>query len=221
MKKSAFTLIELLCVIAVIALLIALLMPSLDRAKQVATEVICRSRLHAFDVLGNFYLNEHDGFFPSEPEQWLYSVSSNTPEHPLGCRWHDRAMALGSEIMKTNPQFKGIMWEYMSDTDFGVCPTFRDYAASRGCENPDHNPDVPIKPQFSYSLNGYLGSTRQGSVLRRSQVRKPSRIFFWAEENSWTLRPDHPRYPARWLKAPLSTTALDDTVLLVTPTPEA
>ena len=70
-------------------------------------------------------------------------------------------------------------------------------------------------------MNGYLGSGQNGGVRNLSEVRNPSEVFFFAEENCWSVRPDHPRYAAKWLKAPLSTRALDNTILLITPSPDA
>jgi prepilin-type processing-associated H-X9-DG protein len=90
-----------------------------------------------------------------------------------------------------------------------------------GCENTQHNMELEINPQYSYTMNGYLGSKQEGGVQYESEVRGPAQVFFFAEENSWSTRPDHPKYPAKWLKAPLSTRALDDTALLITPTPDA
>jgi hypothetical protein len=166
------------------------------------------------------YLNDSDGVFP-EPSEWLYSTKSDSEEHPIGCRWHDRTMALDGAILSAKPEYRGKMWEYISDTGIRPCPTFRRYARSRGCENPKHNGSIDIRPQYSYTMNGYLGITRNGGVLKVTEVREPSEVFFFAEENSWSLRPDHPKYPARWLSAPLSTRALDDTALHISPTPKA
>jgi prepilin-type N-terminal cleavage/methylation domain-containing protein/prepilin-type processing-associated H-X9-DG protein len=218
-NKKAFTLIELLVVIVIIALLFSILMPSLGRTRSRAVKIVCASNMRQYAIASACYLDDNDDFFPTKTKGWLYTKSSDTKDHPIGCRWHDMVMSYRSEFMAEHPKYKGVMWEYFSD--IRPCPTFRRYAESRGCENPNHNSKIDINPQLSYSINGYLGSTEPGGALKVSEVRDISKVFFFAEENSWTIRPDHPEYPAKWLFAPLSTTALDDTVLLITPTPQA
>ena len=63
-KKSGFTLIELLVVIAVIALLMAVIIPSLKRAKDIAKRVICASRLRQVGVAMTSYSQS----FPRLPD---------------------------------------------------------------------------------------------------------------------------------------------------------
>ncbi len=219
--KQAFTIVELICILVIIGILVSILMPSLSKSRSSATRVICNTYLRMHALAGQMYLDENDGYFPNGPDEWLYSSRSISEEHPLGCRWHDRLMAAGSEIMEQNPNFRGKMQPYLDIDSIGPCPTFRRFSESRGCQSKDHNPDIDINPENSYSINGYLGSNRQGGVLKQSEIRSAGDVFFFAEENSWTVRPDHPKYPASWLTAPLSTTALNDSVLLITPTPKA
>jgi len=63
-KQTGFTLIELLVVIAIIALLMAILMPSLQRVRKQAKAVICLSNLKQWGTIWAMYTDENNGFFP-------------------------------------------------------------------------------------------------------------------------------------------------------------
>ena len=62
--RRAFTLIELLTVIGIIALLAALLLSALSRAKQQASRSDCLSNLRQIGLAFTLYLNDHNGTFP-------------------------------------------------------------------------------------------------------------------------------------------------------------
>jgi len=64
-KKKAFTLIELLVVIAIIALLVSILLPSLNRAKDLAKRVACLSNLRNMGLGMVMYQSDYDGLFPA------------------------------------------------------------------------------------------------------------------------------------------------------------
>ena len=59
--QKAFTLVELLVVVAIFALLMAVLLPSLRKAKAAAKSVICKNRLKQLALSWNVYLFDHDG----------------------------------------------------------------------------------------------------------------------------------------------------------------
>ena len=60
-RAKAFTLVELLVVIAVIALLMAILMPALQRAKRQAKAVVCQANLKQWGVLFASLAEDNEG----------------------------------------------------------------------------------------------------------------------------------------------------------------
>ena len=64
MKKKAFTLVELLVVIACIALLVSVLLPSLKQAKAQGRLVICLSKLRQCALAASAYTASYDGYYP-------------------------------------------------------------------------------------------------------------------------------------------------------------
>ncbi|MHC4640964.1 MAG: type II secretion system protein [Planctomycetota bacterium] len=61
--KKAFTLVELLVVISIIALLMAMLLPALERARNQARAIKCQSNLKQWGVLWTNFLDENEGCF--------------------------------------------------------------------------------------------------------------------------------------------------------------
>ncbi|MGB9626169.1 MAG: prepilin-type N-terminal cleavage/methylation domain-containing protein [Phycisphaerae bacterium] len=63
-RLRAFTLIELLVVVAIIALLIAILLPSLARARDQAKTLVCKTRLVQLYHGHNYYGYDNSGIYP-------------------------------------------------------------------------------------------------------------------------------------------------------------
>ena len=63
-KVKGFTLIELLVVIAIIALLIAILLPALQRVRNQARAVVCRANLRQWGTAIALYIEDHQGHLP-------------------------------------------------------------------------------------------------------------------------------------------------------------
>lgn len=82
-KRKGFTLIELLVVISIIALLIAILLPSLARAKELANRTVCSANIRGIIQSMITYAQSNNGTFPvTNPATGL--TYDNTPITPTG-----------------------------------------------------------------------------------------------------------------------------------------
>ena len=192
MKRKAFTLVELLVVISIIALLLSILVPGLQKAKQHSLKLICKTNLKSYGIAGFLFLAENNDHFP-DPWQGLYdscqgrcqgeckydSHQQFIGEQQRLCRWHNDDYSL-----EDHPEYAGPLWSYLENEEVNLCSVFKKVARNRGSEHPSHIASIPIEPQFGYSQNAYLGGTNYlgyaqqfGNVSKINSVRSPSRVF--------------------------------------------
>src|SRR5271166_4275484 len=91
--QTGFTLVELLVVIAVIAILAALLLPALSQAKQQAYSTKCKSNLHQTGLALKMYVGDSRGQFPfyCDPlggDKWQDDLANYSPLYWTNNSYH-------------------------------------------------------------------------------------------------------------------------------------
>ena len=109
MKNRAFTIVELLVVIAVIALLIALLLPAVNAAREAARRASCKSNIRQIAIALNSYEAAHSKFPPffisrqGNPQRiadedkgpnWLVLLLPYVEENGLYQQWDQKTPAV-------------------------------------------------------------------------------------------------------------------------------
>jgi prepilin-type N-terminal cleavage/methylation domain-containing protein len=184
MRRRGFTLIELLVVISIIAILMAILMPGLQRVKAQAQFTTCRSNLRNYGVIARMYSDDNRGEFPYS-FYWLYKEN-------LACAWHREDLNLDRY-----PEKAGVLWSYLKGQAINLCPTFDTVARSVSCSN-CRGATYAVKPQYGYTMNSYLNGDAWGSVPTQyhagisklkleAKVKRPAQTFYFSEENCWSI----------------------------------
>ncbi|HQY89077.1 MAG TPA: type II secretion system protein [Tepidisphaeraceae bacterium] len=118
-KPRGFTLVELLVVIGVVAVLIALLMPALSRARESSKRILCASNLHQMGVAISTYLTENRQRMPMIIEPiW---IPPPNPDH----------LEFTVDAFKKTPTgelvypfaFVNVMSRYMPNPGVMICPS--------------------------------------------------------------------------------------------------
>ena len=176
MKRSdtkAFTLIELLIVIAIIAILAGMLMPALGSAKERSTAVSCVNNQKQIGIASGLYIDDNRGIVPGATGGWCCSrgtwVGKNVNQRRVDLR------TKGSVASYTDPVSKG-------------CPAVIALAiAQLGPQSEDGSATAQSVGTcrgggFGWNVNaGFRDLTTGGAKLNASRILKPSQAVLLSD----------------------------------------
>jgi prepilin-type N-terminal cleavage/methylation domain-containing protein/prepilin-type processing-associated H-X9-DG protein len=184
-NSRGFTLIELLVVIAIIAILAAMLLPTLSKAKARAQQISSLSNSRQWGLANSMYSDDNNQRYPFP----RYQVSSlQQQDNPL---WGDVVtfynLKVGNDVwFNALPAYVAAKPLYVSAADpnhfnetksIFTCPT----VVSQGI-NPVDTPfnhgymQPSARPLFNYSMN-----SQGGANLKTSAIKSPSAFVFFSE----------------------------------------
>ncbi|MCU0916850.1 MAG: prepilin-type N-terminal cleavage/methylation domain-containing protein [Planctomycetes bacterium] len=125
-NPTGFTLIELLVVISIIALLMAILMPTLQKVRKQTKHVMCRSNLKQWGLVWAMYLEDSNGKFPDYlADTWMRQLTQyySNMNALLYCAMTTKTVAEGAPVRyavigtPTAPRGSYAINEWVYDSD--------------------------------------------------------------------------------------------------------
>ena len=160
--RLAFTLVELLVVVACIALLAGLLLPTLSRARRSAKSAQCTSNLRQLGLAAHMYWDDFGG--RAFVERSTYTNG--------GWRYWFGWLQDGAEGERDFDAQAGALWPYLQGRGVEICPAL-------------NRTSVNFKSKARGAAYGYgynlLVGTRTGDGIRLSQARDPATLSIFAD----------------------------------------
>jgi prepilin-type N-terminal cleavage/methylation domain-containing protein/prepilin-type processing-associated H-X9-DG protein len=160
-RTGGFTLIELLVVIAIIALLMAILIPTLQRAKESARETICRSNLKSVGLIIYMYLQDNDF-------KWA-NIHLGNGRKSNRYYWRNPTSAAPMRPSDDDSYWGVAYRDYIKEPKIFGCPSFRNVSQLIATELL-YNTDPKLIQESAFCINGWLSQENTTSMRNQGEV---------------------------------------------------
>ena len=189
-SRRAFTLVELLVVVGIIAVLVSLLLPALNGARESANALKCLSNLRQCGTAMSMYLNDNKGWFPfvARDNSWKPWAATTFGTRSPGTVGTQQGDAQRQNTHRALMKYLGGRFDKSTDevislsTQLFRCPSTVDFPFSSQAPNAYNN--------TSYTANGVFINRRVTNVKRSSEI-----IAFSETRYGWNVSAMRP-YPA-------------------------
>jgi prepilin-type N-terminal cleavage/methylation domain-containing protein/prepilin-type processing-associated H-X9-DG protein len=124
-RKTGFTLVELLVVIGIIAVLIALLLPALGRAREQAQQDVCKSNLHQLSLAAFMYAVDSKGYCVPSALTFIGPDTLNGVSGTGYLNWdYEQLYSLGTSTYSFQ---RGFLGSYLKTDKVIQCPSASQY----------------------------------------------------------------------------------------------
>lgn len=182
MRKKGFTLIELLVVISIIALLLSILLPSLQKAKRAAQGVVCKSNLKQWTLVAAMYTqNSHEFYWPG----WNGNDATSVWWMNAGSTYIGKG---NTEKVRSCPTATQECYKYtdaaFNPANFNASTQAAGYKKAPFAAWGYFRDPVAGKVSGSYIINGWLESLNDYPDLRYrkiSAVKNPNKVPYMTD----------------------------------------
>jgi prepilin-type N-terminal cleavage/methylation domain-containing protein/prepilin-type processing-associated H-X9-DG protein len=177
--SGAFSLIELLVVLAVTGILAGLLVPALFRTRESARQAVCINNLRQLGLAAQLYWDDHQG------RTFRYRTASDANGDTYWFGWIER----GSEGQRKFDRTPGALSSYLGGRGVELCPAL-DYNMA----------EFKLKATgaaYGYGYNIHLSTPPTQPAFKISDARSASLLVFLADAGQINTfqppaSPDHP-----------------------------